>query len=320
METRQVRYFLAVAQSGSFTAAASRIGIAQPALSTQVSKLESELGCTLFLRRPRGVELTAAGERFRVHAVDICERMEAAQREARSTARQFNAELTLGMPTLMSTLLIAPLLEAVRSALPDVTLRVREAMGVALREMLAGGQLDVAILYQIPSDMFSDSLVLFEEDLFLGTASRVGVRFAAELSGKELTSVPLVLSTAGNSHREQMEDFARRAAIRLNIVAEVDSISGQREVVLNGAASAILPRSGFCGWPEGSVNLARIAERTLVSRAIMVLSDAAKNGKQTLLLRDVTGGLIRGLIANGKWPGARSPPRARLAAGSGNAR
>lgn len=59
----------------------------------------------------------------------------------------------------------------------------------------------------------------------------------AELPARELASVPLVLSTAGNSHREQLEDFARRAAIRLNIVAEVDSISGQRELVLNGAAS-----------------------------------------------------------------------------------
>src|SRR5258708_10005125 len=86
MEIRQIKYFLAISKFGSFTAAAKGIGVAQPALSTQMAKLEAELGGLLFVRHKRGVELTVMGERFKDHAVDIWERMEVARQAIRRPA------------------------------------------------------------------------------------------------------------------------------------------------------------------------------------------------------------------------------------------
>src|SRR5258708_31189527 len=103
MEIRQLRYFLAIAKYGSFTLAAEQIGIAQPALSAQIAKLEAQLQCTLFVRHPRGVELTPAGEMFPGHAIETWERIEAAEQDTRQAACQAASDVPIGVPSLSSS-------------------------------------------------------------------------------------------------------------------------------------------------------------------------------------------------------------------------
>src|SRR6266566_4209411 len=79
MELRHLRYYVAIAEERSFTRAAERLWIAQPGLSSQIRRLESELGVKLFERHTRGVDLTAAGEAFLQRARAVLAAAEAAQ-------------------------------------------------------------------------------------------------------------------------------------------------------------------------------------------------------------------------------------------------
>jgi DNA-binding transcriptional LysR family regulator len=308
METRQIKYFLAISKFGSFTAAAESIGVAQPALSAQIAKLEAEFGGLLFVRHKRGVELTAMGERFKDHAVDIWERMEVARQVSRLAAKASTCEITIGIPPLISMLLVAPLIQAVQSSLPNVVLRVREAMTGALREMLAAREVDLALLYMSSRDCSGNAEPMFEEQLYLGLRSTADIRVSNKISAKDLSSVPLILSTPGTSHRQLLEDFSRRTGTPLNIVAEVDSIAGQRDLVLKGVGAAVLPLSGYLAWPQAELRVVPLDCAGLISKAGLVRSAGPLDARALVSLRGLLRRVIRGLIETGRWPGASIEP------------
>ncbi len=303
MRIRQIKYFLAVAKWGGFTHAAERIGVAQPALSAQIAKLEAQLGCPLFVRKASGVELTLAGVRFRGHAFEIIDRLELAYTDTRLET-QNGPEIMVGIPTLTSALLVAPLVQAARERLPLVTVRIHEGMGVSLRDMLDEGQIDLAILYKVPGENFSDSALLFEEPLFIGAISSIAHWEGDTVPTKLLCQIPLVLSTTGNSHRRLLEQSFLETGSRLNIVAEVDSISGQMELVLRGVGASVLPLSGFINWTHRDLRLARIASKGFVSQAYLVRSRKSKNTRTLKPVENLIRKVVKKLIDVGDWPGA----------------
>jgi LysR family transcriptional regulator, hydrogen peroxide-inducible genes activator len=145
MDLRQLNYFLAVAEEGSFTRAARRCRIAQPSLSQQIRKLEEELGQPLFLRRPRKVELTEAGQA-------VCERA----RELVDKAREFRevfirrqeleeGEVAVGVIPTIAPYLLPGVVAAFAENFPRIGIRIREAKTSELIGMIAEGSIDLAI-------------------------------------------------------------------------------------------------------------------------------------------------------------------------------
>src|SRR5579859_5171175 len=96
METHQLRYFMAVAQTGRFTAAARQCNVSQPSLSIQIAKLEKELGGPLFERTRKGGKLTARGEAFLPRAKTILDEMEAAREDAKALSGLTLGKVALG--------------------------------------------------------------------------------------------------------------------------------------------------------------------------------------------------------------------------------
>jgi len=147
MELRHLRYFVAVAEEGHITRAAARLGIQQPPLSQQIHALEAELDVQLFRRKPRGVELTQAGEALLAEARAILDRVEHAILSARRTARGNAGRIGLGFTSSASFHPFVPrIIREFREASPLVSLTLEEAGTGELVDGLRAERIDAAFV------------------------------------------------------------------------------------------------------------------------------------------------------------------------------
>ncbi|EME19048.1 LysR family transcriptional regulator [Rhodococcus qingshengii BKS 20-40] len=153
LETRELRYFLAVADELHFSRAADRLGIAQPPLSRAIQRLESRLGVKVFERDRRGVELTDAGRVLVSEARMVIEAVEAAARRTRRAGSP-REQLVLATKAGASLELLQRLLEeaAKRSDIPDIEVLLCEVGEQAA--LLRGGRADMAIMHRPVDDLY----------------------------------------------------------------------------------------------------------------------------------------------------------------------
>lgn len=147
MELRHLRYFIAVAEEGSFlTAAERRLNTSQPSLSRQIRDLESEVGVQLLERQPRGVALTDAGRVFLDHARLALSQVEAATDGARRTAQPQKPALSMGFMVGLEVMWLPHLLRILREEEPEVEVTLCSQSSPELALALARGKLDIAFL------------------------------------------------------------------------------------------------------------------------------------------------------------------------------
>lgn len=151
MELRRLRYFVAVAEAGSFTRAAERLHVAQPALSVQVQRLESELGVELFDRSRRAIQLTDAGRVLLEEARGLLARADQAVELVRRTGAGAVGSLAVGFVPSAANATLPEILRSFSAAHPGVALHLREMTPDDLLRALHAGRLDVSFLY-LPFD------------------------------------------------------------------------------------------------------------------------------------------------------------------------
>ncbi len=153
MDLRQLRYFVTVAEEGHITRAAERLKMEQPPLSRQIKGLERELDVLLFLRKPRGVELTDAGRALLESAREILARVDRSIEVTQRTARGEEGQVRLGAaPTAPFHAFVPRVIRAFREAFPGVTLTLEESLSHDLFARLRNEQIDVAFFRSPPFD------------------------------------------------------------------------------------------------------------------------------------------------------------------------
>jgi LysR family nitrogen assimilation transcriptional regulator len=239
LDIRELRSFLQVARAGSFSRAATELYIAQPALSRQIAKLETEIGASLFTRHGRGVRLTAAGARLLERAEMITQMVSETGDLVRASVDEERGHLAIGLPPAISLLIGVELIRAFQERWPLVSLHVREGLSSSLQEWVLDRRVDIAVLYNQPMLDAFDVRPMFSEPMVLvGPAGDTRVPPALHI--RDLADIPLILPGLPHTNRLLIEHAALQQGVRLRVDLEVDSVVLTKTLIKAGAGYSIL--------------------------------------------------------------------------------
>ncbi len=304
MDVKQLKYFVHVAELGSFSKASAFLSIAQPALSRQVRNLEGELGATLLYRNGRGVSVTESGDQLLRHAKAILEQMERARSEVAAVEGEPQGAVILGMPPTVSQVLVTPLIKHFRGHYPQISLKVVEGFSGHVHEWLVQGRLDVALLYNAPKTRHLITEELLVEELFLISPPAAHESGAETVRLAELSDLPLILPSRPHGLRLLVDTVAADADVALAVDVELDALSAIKELVEDGAGYTILPYASV----HREVAEGRLAARRIfgppISRSLLLASSTQQpiSAAARAVMQQIKG-QVRDLVDTGNWLG-----------------
>jgi LysR family hca operon transcriptional activator len=252
MELRHLRYFVAVAETGSLTVAAEkRLHTAQPSLSRQIRDLEYQVGAQLMIRSARGVELTAAGRAFLDHARLALAQVEAAGEAARRAARPAKPSFALGFLTGQEMDWLPEALRILKDELPNIEVTVSSQYSPDLADALTRGKLDVAFLRPEPGspDLVFRRVVKEPLVVVLPSDHRLAARDAIDpddIAGETFISV----SKTAPVLRVVIDEYLKRSGVDINPAHEADNLAVAISLVASTRGVALLPvyLKNFLPW------------------------------------------------------------------------
>lgn len=276
LSLRQLHYLVAVADAGSFCAAAQTTHVAQPALSRQVAALEAEVGLRLLERSRRGVTLTESGVRLYSLARSILERLDGIGAELRSSERQPTGLVNIALPASLASLLVPQLVRELAARHPQIVLRVEDGLSLENGRSLEAALLDFGI---IPA---ADELVdvvyepLVREALLFIEGGPPKRRPSATIAFRHVARQPLVLPPRSFHTRRCIDAAAAIARVQLNIAYEQRSVSTIASLVREGLGATITNSPAVEQlWPPGTVTVRRIV-RPALTRTIALARPAKR--------------------------------------------
>lgn len=249
MELRQLRYLVAIADEGSFTQAAAREHVAQPALSQQIRRLEGEVGITLVHRTTRRVRMTAAGTRMVERARRALAEVEAGVSELDELAGVRGGRVAIGAMQTLGPFDLSRLLAAFHSDYPEVELAVREEPSETLAEMLRSDALDLAFLSVTEriqgGGLRFQRLATEEVVAVLPPDHRLADRERLRLA--ELGEERFISFREGAMLRRLLLGATGEAGFEPRIAFESNEVARIRSMVARGLGVSLLPRSDVEG-------------------------------------------------------------------------
>ncbi len=218
MQIHQLRYFCAVARTGSFTRAAQHEHLAQPSLSQQVRKLEDELGTRLFDRLGRTVRLTQMGEAFLPRAEAILRQVGAAKLEIQEMAGTEQGKLVIGAIPTIAPYFLPSCLASFARKFPRVQVSVVEEITNELLNRMQAGAIDLALLALPIPATHCLSHELFRERLYVVLPVNHRLASLPRVHLKQIENDPFLLLKEGHCFRENTLSACGRARLQPNVV------------------------------------------------------------------------------------------------------
>jgi DNA-binding transcriptional LysR family regulator len=242
VEIRQLRAFVAIAESGTFTAGALRVHVTQAAISMQIRQLETEIGAKVFVRAPRHVILTEAGEQLLRRARHILREHDAALDEIAELAGAERGRLRIGSASAMVlTEQLPSILKELRKQHPAAEIAVTSGTSEVLVDQILAGEVDVAFV-SLPVDVRGIKTERLSQDQLVAIASpRHKLSKQKTISAYTLAGERLILGERGGNTRRLIDQFFAQAGVTLHVAMELSRQQAIKRMVEEDMGVGIVP-------------------------------------------------------------------------------
>jgi DNA-binding transcriptional LysR family regulator len=231
MDTRRLRYFVQIVDSGSITRAAAISGVAQPALSQQLAILENDLKVRLLERSVSGVTPTAAGRILYARAQAILRQFDDLRDAVHREARPLSGTVIVGMPPTMLSRFGLPLIGKVCTQHPEMHLQIREEGSLVLDELLTSGKIELTISATRPQGVVIGEEILTEQIVLMYPPS---LALPVDATLADLARLPWILPRRPNAIRTLIDAAFASNNLSANVVVEIDSLHSAMDAVRRG--------------------------------------------------------------------------------------
>jgi DNA-binding transcriptional LysR family regulator len=244
MEIRQLKAFLAIADARTFTAAALRTNYTQAALSMQIKQLEKEVGVPLFIRMPRRVVLTEAGERLLDRAHHILREHDAALAELAELAGSERGRIRVGSSSgMVSADSLPVILKKLRKSYPNAEVSVTSGTSEALVKKILASEIDMAFV-SLPVQAHNIETELLSQDQLVAIASpRHKLSKQRVVSAFALAGEKLILGERGGNTRRLIDEFFAEAGLKPTVAMELSRQAAIKNMVAADMGVGIVPFS-----------------------------------------------------------------------------
>ena len=237
-------YFYEVAQSGSMSAAASRLHITQPALSRSISNLEAELKCSLFKRNTKGVTLTHQG----MILFETVKQSRSLLDEARvriegTIERETFLAATIGSGNDLATFVLLPWLKSFKREFSNIAITIHDARSMEIIQAISDETVDLGLLHIRVENSSLEFYNMFDMDYCLiGGSDYRHTTAAGELALSQLSRYPIITLLCNSVKRQNIDSFLNRHGIFIEPAYEVSNSALLMQMVEANMGLAIIPR------------------------------------------------------------------------------
>ena len=306
MDIRQLRYFIAVVEAGSFSAAAQRLRISQPSVGQQVKNLEEELGAALLQRHSRGISTTPIGLEFAERARDIIARSEDAVQSVRDQAADPFGQVRIGMTVSAAAPLAAEIVCETAERYPRIEFLITEALSHDLIRLMADDHLDMALAYigDFPEGMRGETVAQEDFHLCVPAGHPLGRRDRVTMS--EVLRHPLLMPPDAHMLSTQVHGVADDLEMTVKVLHLVQSVGVITDFIARGIGISILPLAAIEAHVTNGVIRAVPIEKPRLTRTMtLIYSGRRPMNKAERAVADIVRARVLRAITEGRLGWAR---------------
>jgi LysR family nitrogen assimilation transcriptional regulator len=269
VDFQKLEIFVCISQLGNLSKAAVALDTLPSIVSRQIAALERACGGKLFHRTGRGMALTELGERLLPRAQATLDEFRHLQAEIKSQHGVISGDVRIGLVPSLAQAVSAALFRTAQAQYPAVRLIVMEGVSAQLDTWRSNDEVDITILFRAGHADLRSEDSLGSVDTYLVGARGDALTSGAAVRFSELAGLPLVLASAPNGLRADVEKQAQRLGIPLSIVLETNSLAVQTELAARGGVYTIMAGHAASQRMDAGLQASRIVDPAILRTIAM---------------------------------------------------